>query len=132
MSIFTGFNGVSTCFYAIQRPRVFSGKNSDSPLDGAVKMKAKLLVHGSHARSITSPDEVERLLTMGWLLAAPKPKTRMAAKMRALNSRRRAQGWTTRTLWFSPEDLAAVKAALLPGESYAELFVRLVRKNSLM
>lgn len=95
-------------------------------------MKPKMMVHGSYARTISNPDEVERLLAMGWLLAQPKPKTRMAARMRALNSRRRAEGWTTRTLWFSPEDLAAVQAALLPGESYVELFVRLVRKNSLI
>ncbi|NBA93449.1 hypothetical protein [Pseudomonas sp. R5(2019)] len=95
-------------------------------------MKPKLLVHGSYARTISSPEEVERLLLAGWLLAAPKPRTKDARRMRELNSRRRAEGWTTRTLWFSPEQLAAIKAALLPGETYAELVVRLVRKNSLL
>lgn len=95
-------------------------------------MRPKLLVHPSLARTISNPVEIERLLGMGWLIGAPKPKTVMAKRMRLLNNRRRSEGWTTRTLWFSPMDLAAVRAALLPGESYAELFLRLVRKNSLL
>lgn len=93
-------------------------------------MKPKLLVHGSYARTIDNPVEIERLLSQGWLLAAPKPKTKTTSRMRKLNSERRAAGWTTRTLWFSSEQLAAVRAARLPGESYAELFMRLVRENS--
>lgn len=95
-------------------------------------MKPKLLVHGSQARSISSPEEVERLLSMGWLLAAPKPKTAMAKRMRALRAQRRAAGWQSLLLFMPPEDWALVKAALLPGESYAELLIRLVRKQSLL
>lgn len=78
------------------------------------------------------PEEVERLLGQGWLLAAPKPKTVMAKQMRSLRARRRAEGWQTLLLWLAPEDIAAVKAALLPGESYAELLIRLVQKQSLL
>jgi hypothetical protein len=97
------------------------------------EMKTYRLVRRSAVQTILSPEDAERMLQTGdWLIAAPKPRTRMAARMRELNNRRRAEGWTTRTLWFSPDDLAAVRAALLPGETYAELFLRLVRKNSLM
>jgi hypothetical protein len=94
--------------------------------------KPKMMVHGSYARSISSPEEVERLLAMGWLVAKPKPRTAMAKRMRTLRARRRAEGWQTLLLWMAPEDVAAVKAALLPGESYAELLIRLVQKQSLL
>ena len=95
-------------------------------------MKPKLLVPRCYARTVDSPTEVDRLLSGDWLLAQPKARTKMAATMRRLNAKRRAEGWTTRTLWFSPEQLAMLKAALLPGETYAELVMRLVIKNSLM
>lgn len=95
-------------------------------------MRPKLLVHPSLARTISSPEEVERLLSQGWVLAKPKPKTRMASRMRTLRSRRREEGWVNLTLWFMAQDLAAVRAARLPGETYAELIVRLVRKQGLL
>jgi len=95
-------------------------------------MKPKMMVHGSYARTISNPAEVERLLAMGWLLAAPKPKTRMAKAMRELRAQRRAAGWMVFTLWASAEDAAAVKAALLPGETVVEMIVRLIRKQSLL
>lgn len=95
-------------------------------------MKPKLLVHQSQARTIDSPAEVERLLNQGWVIASPKPRTKSASNMRRLNADRRAAGWTTRTLWFSPEQLAVLKAALSPGETYAELVMRLVEENSLL
>lgn len=95
-------------------------------------VKPKLLVHGSYARTISSPEEVERLLAMGWLLAGAKPKTRMAARMRTLRAQRRAAGWQSLLLFLPPEQVAMVKAALLQGESYAELLVRLVKKQSLL
>jgi hypothetical protein len=96
-------------------------------------MKTYRLVRQSAVMMVMSPCDAERMLATGdWLIATSKPKTRMAARMRALNNRRRAEGWTTRTLWFSPADLAAVKAALLHGETYVELFLRLVKKDSLL
>ncbi|MDW2777433.1 hypothetical protein [Pseudomonas sp. BEA3.1] len=95
-------------------------------------MKPKMMVHGSYARTISNPDEVERLLTMGWVVAAPKPKTAMAKRMRALRARRRAEGWTVVTLWMSSDDAVAVKAALLPGETVVQMIIRLVRKQSLL
>lgn len=93
-------------------------------------MKPKMLTHPSYARTIDSPAEVERLLAQGWVIAAPKPG-KAAGRMRRLNSERRAAGWTTRTMWFSPEQLAALKAAKRPGESYADLVMRLAMENSL-
>lgn len=95
-------------------------------------MRPKMLVHGSYARTISDPKEVERLLTMGWLLAKPKPRTKTAKTMRTLRARRRAEGWQTLLLWLAPEDAAAVKGALLPGESYAELLIRLIKKQCLL
>ncbi|MNC60296.1 hypothetical protein D3C75_1101650 [compost metagenome] len=95
-------------------------------------MKPKMMVHGSYARTISNPDEVERLLAMGWLLAKAKPKTAMAKRMRSLRARRRAAGWQSLLLFLPPEEVAMVKAALRQGESYAELLVRLVKKQSLL
>lgn len=95
-------------------------------------MRAKLLVHGSQARCISSPQEVERLLSMGWVLAMPAPRTPMATKMRSLRARRRAEGWLSLLLWLPPDQAANVKAALRPNESYADLLTRLVQEQSLI
>jgi len=91
-------------------------------------MKPKMMVHGSLARCISSPEEVERLLSQGWLIGAPKAKTAMAKRMRVTRERRRAEGWLQLDLWLPPDVIAAVKAAKLPGESYEALFIRLVKK----
>lgn len=93
-------------------------------------MKPKYLVPQCYARAITSPEEQQRLLANGWVIASPRPG-KAAGRMRRLNSERRAAGWTTRTMWFSPDQLAALKAAKRPGESYADLVMRLVIENSL-
>lgn len=95
-------------------------------------MKPKLLVHPSQARTISSPEEVERLLSLGWVLAVPKPKTVMAKRMRSLRARRRAAGWVNLNIWLDALDLAAVTATQRPGESVAAMLMRLVRKQSLM
>lgn len=95
-------------------------------------MKPKLLARRCHVLTVDSPEQVERMLAGDFMLVQVKARTKMAATMRRLNAKRRAEGWTTRTLWFSPEQLAMLKAALLPGETYAELVMRLVIKNSLM
>ncbi|WP_160106153.1 hypothetical protein [Pseudomonas izuensis] len=95
-------------------------------------MKPKLLVHPSQARTISNPVEVERLLAMGWLIGSPKPKTPMAAKMRSLRARRRAEGWVNLTLWLCPEDHEAIRAAQSPGETVVETITRLCKKQSLM
>jgi len=95
-------------------------------------MKPKLLVHPSHCRTLDNAMEIERLLSQDWLLAKPRPKTAMAKSMRVLRARRRAEGWQTLLLWLAPEDVATVKATLQPGESYAELLIRLVKKQCLL
>lgn len=94
-------------------------------------MKPKLLCHPNHARCIDSPAEIERLLAMGWVLAAPKPKTVAAKRMRSLRERRRDAGWLSLYVWLAPEEAAAVTAAKHPSESYAALLVRLVNEQSL-
>lgn len=93
-------------------------------------MKPKLLIHPSQARTISNPVEVERLLSLGWVLAAPKPKTAMAKTMRGLRARRRAEGWLSVYMWLSPADAAVVKKIRRPGESYAALLVRLATQRS--
>lgn len=95
-------------------------------------MKPKYLVPQCYARAISSPEEVERLLAQGWLLAAPKPRTRMAKRMRNLRAERRAAGWTSMTLWFPQDELELIKAELQDGEEYSALVMRLVRKQSLL
>ncbi|MFG0527357.1 hypothetical protein [Pseudomonas sp. yb_5] len=95
-------------------------------------VKPKLLVHGSQARTISDPLEVERLLAMGWLLASAKPKTKDAKRMRCQRQQRRLAGWLSLYFWLSPEEVAAVTAVKHPGESYAALLVRLARERSLL
>ena len=95
-------------------------------------MKPKLLVHPSQARTISSPEEVERLLGMGWVIGAPKPRTKTAKTMRTLRARRRAEGWQSLLLFLPPDDAAMVKAARRHGEDYAGLLIRLVRQQSLV
>lgn len=95
-------------------------------------MNPKLLVHSSYARTISSPEEVERLLALGWLLAAPKPKTKMAKSMRSLRQQRRLAGWQSLYLWLSPEQVAAVDAAKCDGETYVALLIRLITERSLL
>ncbi|KAL0630440.1 hypothetical protein Q9L58_010712 [Maublancomyces gigas] len=74
------------------------------------------MVHPSQARTIDNPVEQERLLAQGWLIGTPKPKTKDAKRMRLSRAQRRAEGWMSLLLWLSPEDVAAVKAALKTGE----------------
>jgi hypothetical protein len=93
-------------------------------------VKPKMLVNPYHARTISSPEEVERLLSQGWLLAKPKARTKRAAGMRTLRERRRAAGWLQVFLWLTPTEVAAITAAKRPRETYAQLLVRLVRTQS--
>lgn len=95
-------------------------------------MKPKLLCHPSQARTVSSPAEVERLLGQGWVLAAPKPRTRMAKRMRDLRAQRRAAGWVNLTLWVDPEQAAAISAARRPGETVVALIMRLIKKQGLL
>lgn len=95
-------------------------------------MKPKLLVHPSQARTIDNPVEVERLLSMGWLIGKPKPRTKDARRMRLLRDQRRAAGWLSLYLWLSPEEVAAVRALKHPNESYVALLMRLVNERSLL
>ncbi|WP_042955505.1 hypothetical protein [Pseudomonas sp. G5(2012)] len=95
-------------------------------------MRPKLLVHPSQARTISDPMEQERLLGMGWVLAAPKPRTKDAKRMRSLRQQRRRAGWLSVYLWLSPEQVSAVRALKRSGESYAALLVRLAQERSLL
>lgn len=96
-------------------------------------MKSYRLVRQSQVQTVLSPDDAERMLATGdWLIATVKPRTRSAARMRGLRRARRLADWHYLTMWIAPEDLAAVKAAQRPGETYAELLMRLVRERGLL
>ena len=95
-------------------------------------MKPKLLIHPSHARTISNPVEVERLLAQGWLIGTPKPKTAMAKRMRSLRQQRRLAGWQSLYLWLSPEQVSAVDASKRQGETYVALLIRLITERSLL
>jgi len=95
-------------------------------------MRPKLLCHPSQARTIDSPAEIERLLSLGWVIAAPRPRTPDAKRMRSLRARRQADAWLSVKLWLSPAEVDAVKAIKRPKETYAELFIRLVRERGLL
>lgn len=92
-------------------------------------MKPKLLVNPYHGRTIDNPAEVERLLSQGWLLAAPKPRTKDAGRMRTLRTRRRAEGWVNLTIWVNPEQYAAISAAKKSGESVVGLIMRMIKEQ---
>lgn len=124
--------GVSLRVSLKKRGATVKIQEPSAPLQRGSEMKPKLLVHPSQARTISSPEEVERLLSLGWVLAAPKPKTVMAKRMRSLRARRRAAGWVNLNIWLDALDLAAVTATQRPGESVAAMLMRLVRKQSLM
>lgn len=95
--------------------------------------KAVLIAPRSACKEMVPSPDMDRLLSSGsWLLAAPKAKTKKAAEMRALRRGRRADGWASMTLWFTLEQFAAIKAALLPGEDYASLVLRLLEQRSLL
>lgn len=93
-------------------------------------MKPKMLTHPSYARCIDSPAEVERLLAQGWVITAPKPRTKSAGRMRALRAQRRAAGWANLTLWVDPEQLIAITSAQHPGETVVQMLMRLIEKQS--
>ena len=95
-------------------------------------MQPKMLVHPSQARTISSPEEIERLLALGWVFAKPRPKTAMAKRSRGLNAKRRAAGWKTQQIWMTAEQHAAIKSAKRPGESTVGLLMRLIEMESLL
>lgn len=92
-------------------------------------MKPKLLVPRCYARTITSPEEVDRLLAGDYLLAAPKARTKAALAKRTERRAMREAGWQQFYFWLSPEDAAIVAAAKQSGESYAALLVRLAKQS---
>lgn len=97
-------------------------------------MKEFLLARQSQVVSVLSPGDAERMLATDYLQVVPRLKARGkdAKRMRSLRRTRQAEGWLSLDLWLSPEDVAAVKAVKRPGETYAQLFVRLVIERGLL
>lgn len=94
-------------------------------------MKPKLMAHPSQARTITSPEEQERLAAQGWVIAQAKTANRVrnadAATKRTERAAMRAAGYRQLQLWLSPEAAAVVDAVKQKGESYAAMLERLAR-----
>ncbi|MCY1443029.1 hypothetical protein D9M71_594240 [compost metagenome] len=98
-------------------------------------MKTYRLVRESAVQTILSPTDAERMLGTGdYVTASAKPKARgrNAKRMRSLRQQRRAAGWLVLDFWLAPDQAVAVRAALLPNETYAEMLIRLVRKQSVL
>ena len=96
--------------------------------DAAVKETR--MCHPYHTQAVSSPAEQERLLAMGWVFAAGKPKSNRAVAVRQLHHQRRDAGWRRLNVWLSPEQIALLLSVRLPGESYSALFCRLAEAVS--
>ncbi|WP_141234427.1 hypothetical protein [Pseudomonas sp. Irchel s3b6] len=97
-------------------------------------MKAFLMARESQVQTILSPADAEQMLATDYLRVVPRPKARGkdAKRMRLLRRQRQAEGWLSLDLWLSPDEVAAVTAIKRPGETYAELLVRLVKERGLL
>lgn len=97
-------------------------------------MKAFLLARQSQVVTVLSPTDAEQMLATDYLRVMPRLKShgKDAMRMRSLRRARRIEGWLSLNLWLSPEDVAAVTAIKRPGETYAELLVRLVKERGLL
>lgn len=97
-------------------------------------MKEFLMARESQVQTILSPADAERMLATDYLRVVPRSKVcgGNAKRMRLLRRARRAEGWLVLDFWLAPDQAIAVKAALQPGETYAELLIRLVRKQSVL
>lgn len=91
-------------------------------------MKTVRLVHPSHARTVLTEAEAQRLRHHGWLeLPDTRPLTRNAAKQRSLRERYKAEG-LKRVAFYVPIAIADELAALRqPGETMSELLIRVIK-----
>lgn len=88
-------------------------------------MKLIKLAHPSQVRSVPE-GELDRLLGQGWVEIKPVPSKR-AIIYRKLRQRRKLLGEKRITAYLSAADAEALLAARLPGESVAQLLMRLLR-----
>lgn len=96
-------------------------------------MKAKRLVHPSHAREVLSEQDAARLRQAGWLeLDEAKPVSEAAVRQRQYRNRCKKLGYRPITVWLPENVYQALAAARRPDESVAMLLERLLRQLSLM
>lgn len=90
-------------------------------------MKPIKLVHPSHARSIASPDDVERYQRAGWLkIDDAKALNPNAAKQHRYRERARKNGLRQLEVWLPESAFVALKKLQRPGETQAAALVRLL------
>lgn len=93
---------------------------------GGHVMKAKKLIHPSHAREVLSEQDAKRLRDIGWLeLADAKPVGKSAAWQRRFRQRCAEQGFKQFTVWLPAKTFSALAAMKKPGETFAELIERI-------
>lgn len=91
-------------------------------------MKAKKLVHPSHAREVLSENDAARLRGQGWLeLSEARPVSKGAAWQRRFRQHCRELGQARITAWLPGEVYKALLVVKLPGETVADLIARLLR-----
>lgn len=91
-------------------------------------VKTIKLVHPSHARTVLSETDAARLRQAGWLeLADAQSTSKTASWQRRYRQRCKEQGMRQLLVWLPSEVFDALCTAKRPGESMAELLVRLVK-----
>ncbi|UVJ45067.1 hypothetical protein NVV94_05655 [Pseudomonas sp. LS1212] len=93
-----------------------------------MKMKLVKLAHPSQVREV-GPGDLDRLLAQGWV-EIKKPVNRNARKQRLFRQRRKLLGQKRIAAYLDMADAEALLAARLPGETVAQLLMRLLRVNS--
>lgn len=91
-------------------------------------MKLIKLAHPSQVRSVPE-GELDRLLAQGWV-EIKRPVNANARKQRVFRQRRKLLGQKRITAYLDSGDADALLAARLPGESVAQLLVRLLRLST--
>lgn len=91
--------------------------------------KGTKLAHPSQCREILSEVDIDRLLAQGWC-ELKKPVNQNARKQRLFRQRRKLLGQKRIAAYLDYADAEALLAARLPGESVAQLLMRLLRASS--
>ncbi|MNJ31424.1 hypothetical protein D3C77_260610 [compost metagenome] len=91
-------------------------------------MKLVKLAHPSQVRSVPE-GELDRLLAQGWTEIKPVPSKR-AIIYRKLRRRRKLLGEKRISAYLSAADAEALLASRLPGETVAQLLVRLLHLST--
>ncbi|WP_191830876.1 hypothetical protein [Pseudomonas fluorescens] len=93
--------------------------------------KGVKLAHPSQCREIISPADLDRYLAQGWC-ELKKPVSRLAARQRQFRRQRKELGFKRVTAYLPLELFNELTAMKLPGETMADLLLRLIDKNHML